>query len=192
MWTKCPIKIFSRSKVHPKRYEHSLKSHRSSKCWLYLFLKLQNLYLNANEWENTNKQKNNKTLHRECKSKLPPSLDQIISWSWWLHWLILIPQEEETRIFRLNLEVLGTNDFQLALSVFTIMGNSGIELVQGEESFQSTPNEHEKKKKVEKSHVKLARKCQWKPTTSHMHFHPSNLTILKVFPKSFPIETKPS
>ena len=192
MWTKCPIKIFSWSKVHPKQYERSLKSHRSSKCWLYLFLKLQNLYLNANEWENTNKQNNNKTLHREWKSKLPPSLDQIISWSWWLHWLILIPQEEETRIFRLNLEVLGTNDFQLALSVFTIMNNSDIELVQGEESFQSTPNEHEKKKKVEKSHVKLARKCQWKPTTSHMHFHPSNLTILKVFPKSFPIETKPS
>lgn len=75
-----------------------------------------------------------------------------------MHWLILIPQEEETRIFRLlKLEVLGTKDFQLALSVFTIMDNSGIELVQGEESFQSTPNEHEKKKKVEKSHVMLAR-----------------------------------
>lgn len=76
-----------------------------------------------------------------------------------MHWLILIPQEEETRIFRLKIEVLGTNDFQLALSVFTTMDNSGIELVQGEESFQSTPNEHEKKK-VEKSHVKLARKFQ--------------------------------
>ena len=149
VWTKCPIKIFSRSKVHPKRYEHSLKSHRSSKCWLYLFLKLPNLYLNANEGENTNKQNNNniKTLHREWKSQLPPSLAQIISWSCWLHWLILIPQEEETRIFRLNLEVLGTNDFQLALSVFTIMYNSRIELVQGEESFQSTPNEHEKKRR---------------------------------------------
>lgn len=78
-----------------------------------------------------------------------------------MHWLILIPQEEETRIFRLlKLEVLGTKDFQLALSVFKIMDNSGSELVQGEESFQSTPNEHEKKKKVEKSQVKLARKFQ--------------------------------
>ena len=96
----------------------------------------------------TNNNNNNiKTLHREWKSQLPPYLAPIISWSCWLHWLILIPQEEETRIFRLNLEVLGTNDFQLALSVFTIMDNSGIELVQGEESFQSTPNEHEKKRR---------------------------------------------
>lgn len=169
MWTKCPVKIFSQSKIHHVLYERSLKSHRSS-----------------NEWENTNKQNNNnnKTLHREWKSQLPPSLDQIISWSCWLHWLILIPQEQETSwiIFRWKLEVLGTNDFQLVLSVVTI----------GKTAF----NPHRmstKKKEGRKKPCKVGSKISMKTTTYHMHFHPSlNLTILKVFPKSFPIEMKPS
>lgn len=42
----------------------------------------------------------------------------------------------------------------MALSVLTIMDNFGILLVPRKESFQFTPNEHEKKK-VEKSHVKM-------------------------------------
>ena len=132
--------------------------------------------------QTNNNNNNNKTLHREWKSQLPPSLDQIRSWSCWLHWLILIPEEEETRIFRLlKLEVLGTKDFQLALSVFKIMDNSGIELVQGEESFQSTPNEHEKKKEGRKKPCKVGSKISMKS-----HHFPHALPSIKSYnPKSF-------
>lgn len=58
-------------------------------------------------------------------------------------------------MFRFVLEVLGTNYFQLArvISFDDIKWTTlAFNLCRGEESFQSTPNEHEqKKKKVKKA-----------------------------------------